>query len=100
MAEQLYVLRRQGKRFIFEEWHGPRRERQTTRMNKSAVLELLKREDQTGLGARDIAIELGWSRTTVHRRLTTLKSEGLIEVTHKQGGFGCKPFEVYRAVMR
>ena len=98
--EQLYTLRRQGKRLIFEEWHGERRERktQTTIFDKKAILDLLKGIHPMGLGARDIALELGWSRTTVHRRLIALKAKWLIEVAHMQGGCGCKPFEVYRAV--
>ena len=101
MGPQLYTLKRDGKRLIFEEWHGEQRtqpERKATSRHKNAILELLKRSDPTPLGARDIALELGWSRATVHRRLTALKAERLIAVVHVQRGFGCRPFEVYRAV--
>lgn len=98
--EQLYTLKRQGNRLIFEEWNGERRERKTKpALTKNVILELLKRIHPMGYGARDVALELSGSKATVHRHLKKLKAEKLIEVAHKQHGFRCRPFDVYRAVI-
>jgi predicted ArsR family transcriptional regulator len=93
--EQLYTLKRLGKRLIFEEWNGrPTRQQKDA---KSRVLDALKKVHPSGLGATELLFEIDTSRASMFRILPELVAEGLVEITHKQPG-RWRPRAIYRAV--
>jgi Fe2+ or Zn2+ uptake regulation protein len=94
--EQLYTLKRQGKRLIFEEWNGDTPRMVHTVPNKTRVLQALKKVHPSGMGARELMFEIDASRATVFRILPALVAEGLIEIAHRERGY--RPRAIYRAV--
>jgi DNA-binding MarR family transcriptional regulator len=94
--EQLYTLRRHGKRLIFEEWNGDTPRAFHTVPNKTRVIDALKKVHPSGMGARELIFETDISRATMFRILPALAAEGLIEITHKERGY--RPRAIYRAV--
>ena len=69
-------------------------------MRNAARLLKVFRSRETDLGVSELARRLGLGKSTVHRLLTTLASEGLIEQNPRTGGYrlGLMMFELGQAV--
>src|SRR5262249_52781984 len=70
----------------------------TVRSAARLLKEFLSREEQ--IGGSELARRLGLGKSTVHRRLTTLTQEGLVEKDPVSGGYrlGLVMFELGEAV--